>query len=270
MLSGIYRILNLANGKCYIGSSQDVDTRWKAHINLLKGDRHHSKKLQHAWNKYGEGSFSLVILELASPLDLPSREQAWLDSTAPSYNILKFAWTVRGLKHTAEAKMKMSLAKTGVKQSEEVIRKRTEGLKGRKLTPEHIANLTGKVVSEGTRRKLSAANTGKIRSEETRIKCGQNRRGKKFTAEGKANLERAKANMTEAQKQNVINITIKTHSKSYIVISPEGVSCKVFNLSEFCRRKELGNGSGLGRVATGARKQYKGWRCIFDSEEKVA
>lgn len=69
--------------------------------------------------------------------------------------------------------------------------------------------------------------------------------------------------MTEEQMENVRRTTARTHAKSYVVTSPEGVEYNVFNVSEFSRENGLGNGSGLARVATGVRNHYKGWKCIF-------
>lgn len=40
-LSGIYRILNKINGNCYIGSSLNVEKRYKHHLSTL---RHNSSK----------------------------------------------------------------------------------------------------------------------------------------------------------------------------------------------------------------------------------
>lgn len=48
-LSGIYRILNKINGNCYIGSSLNVEKRYKHHLSTL---RHNSSRcsIQHKHN----------------------------------------------------------------------------------------------------------------------------------------------------------------------------------------------------------------------------
>ena len=43
---GIYKITNIKNGKIYVGSSKDIEKRWKEHLYKLKYGVHHSVKLQ--------------------------------------------------------------------------------------------------------------------------------------------------------------------------------------------------------------------------------
>lgn len=61
--AGIYRIVNTLTKKYYLGSALDLDRRKKAHLNKLKNNKHHSKKLQNSFNKYGEGVFVFEIME---------------------------------------------------------------------------------------------------------------------------------------------------------------------------------------------------------------
>ena len=53
----IYKILNKANGKFYIGSTNKVSRRWTHHKSNLKYNRHCNQKLQRAYNKYGKDNF---------------------------------------------------------------------------------------------------------------------------------------------------------------------------------------------------------------------
>lgn len=62
-ISGVYKITNLINNKIYIGSAMDFEGRKYRHLNSLKKNKHHSIKLQRAYNKYGEESFKFEILE---------------------------------------------------------------------------------------------------------------------------------------------------------------------------------------------------------------
>lgn len=62
-VSGIYKITNLYNGRCYIGQSSCVQHRFVAHVLDLEKSKHHSKSLQEDWNRYGAGSFVFELLE---------------------------------------------------------------------------------------------------------------------------------------------------------------------------------------------------------------
>lgn len=77
---GIYKIENITNGKVYIGSSKNIENRWKQHKTLLRSGKHHSQHLQYSWNKYGEDSFSFEVIEDdISQEELLIKEQYWMD-----------------------------------------------------------------------------------------------------------------------------------------------------------------------------------------------
>ena len=110
MTCGIYQIRNLRNGKRYVGSSQDVESRWKGHRWNLRKGTHQNRHLQAAWNKYGECRFVFEILEKASEADRITKEQAALDAIPVElrYNIGKCVCpAILGLKMTAETRRKV-------------------------------------------------------------------------------------------------------------------------------------------------------------------
>ena len=62
---GIYRIYSNTTNKSYIGSTwKTFKNRWKQHISKLNANKHHSKELQNAYNKYGTDEFICEILEI--------------------------------------------------------------------------------------------------------------------------------------------------------------------------------------------------------------
>lgn len=79
--SGIYRIICLVNNKCYVGSTVDLYRRFVQHRKRLRGDFHHSKRLQRAWNKYGADKFAFEVIEfIANTRDvLLEREVFWIN-----------------------------------------------------------------------------------------------------------------------------------------------------------------------------------------------
>ena len=82
---GVYIITCLSNNKVYIGSSQNIEKRWKTHKAKLFNKTHRNKHLQNAYQKYGAENITYSILELVSKENLIIREQYWMDEYN-SYN----------------------------------------------------------------------------------------------------------------------------------------------------------------------------------------
>jgi len=106
-------ILNVVNGKFYIGSSVNVNSRMSGHKHLLNKGNHHSKYLQRAWNKHKEESFIFELIEKCDSEECLKREQVWLDfhktyNQEYGYNICKFAGTSKGRILTKEHKQNIS------------------------------------------------------------------------------------------------------------------------------------------------------------------
>jgi hypothetical protein len=59
----VYRITCFVSGKCYVGKSGAYKKRKYEHLRSLRQGTHHSKKLQRAFNKYGEASFYFEVIE---------------------------------------------------------------------------------------------------------------------------------------------------------------------------------------------------------------
>lgn len=81
MTCGVYQIINLNNGRCYVGSSINIEERWRNHVGCLRRGKHHAPKLQAAFNRDGEESFRIVVVDEASIDDLNDVEQRWIDLT---------------------------------------------------------------------------------------------------------------------------------------------------------------------------------------------
>lgn len=75
----IYKIINLNNGKFYVGSTNNQRERFRTHRNKLRANTHHCAHLQAAWNKYGEDAFLFkVIEEVENDSLLQAAEDIWL------------------------------------------------------------------------------------------------------------------------------------------------------------------------------------------------
>lgn len=194
IVSGIYKIENLVNGKCYIGSSVNIEKRWSVHVAALKKQRHHSKRLQSSWDKHGRDMFCFSILELVECLDLLIvREQFWIDRKSPWYNIAKVAGSCLGVVASDEKKLKISRAAKSRKYaplSEAHKNKISTALTGFKRPPASEAvrkqrslAQTGKTPSKESIEKTAAFNRGKPRTDEVRLKISIGSMGKKMPQE---------------------------------------------------------------------------------------
>lgn len=67
MVAGLYIIENKVNGKRYIGSSINIESRLWHHRSELNRNVHPNGHLQHAWNKYGEDIFEFKIFVITDP-----------------------------------------------------------------------------------------------------------------------------------------------------------------------------------------------------------
>src|SRR5215475_11966737 len=76
--SGIYQIRCRRNGKVYVGSSIDIEVRWKTHRRELTKRTHCNRYLQGAWIRYGARCFDFLVLELVDVKVLRSSEKAWI------------------------------------------------------------------------------------------------------------------------------------------------------------------------------------------------
>ncbi len=123
-ITGIYKILNIKNNKCYVGSGVSVRRRLMDHKKRLIGQRHFNNHLQSSWNKYGESSFIFEIIEECSEDKLYLREEFWIKQLKSNNNNFGYnkridCRTNRGIKASDETKKKLSLSHLGHKRTKE-------------------------------------------------------------------------------------------------------------------------------------------------------
>src|SRR5512139_170279 len=174
--TGIYCIENLVNGKKYIGQAHNIERRLYEHEYYLKKGADKATSLQLAVNKYGIENFSFYILETCEPDRLSEREV---------YYIYKFGTNKGRNGYNRSSGGESGLF--GYRFPDWVGRKISMAKKGMKI-------------SEEQKRKISQAQKGKVLSEETKRKISEGRSGEKHYLWGKNHTKESKAKMSEAHK----------------------------------------------------------------------
>jgi group I intron endonuclease len=173
--TGIYSITS-PSGKQYIGSARSFEARWATHRHHLRAGTHHSPALQRAWDKYGEKNMIFAKIALCPVTDLLIVEQSRIISAKPAYNVCAIAGSQLGMKHSADARKKISDAKKG----------------------ENHQNW-GKNIPPETRERISRAQRGenghwwgKSPSAQSRSRMSSAKMGKIYDASARANMALSK------------------------------------------------------------------------------
>lgn len=200
MTQVIYKIVNLVNDKFYVGSTISKKVRFRQHRKLLRGNRHHCKHLQAAWNKYGEEKFDFrVVEEVPITVSLQEVEERWLNAHVGQTYCYNTG-------HSADAPWRNAPAyKTpnfGHVMAEEQKAQISQTLKDFYAQDYHNHPRVGKQHTEETKAKISASKKanpvsfwkGKERSEETKAKISAAQTGvlkgpgRKVSEEGRAKI----------------------------------------------------------------------------------
>jgi group I intron endonuclease len=225
LVSGIYLIYNLKNGKFYVGSSVNIKRRWICHKRDLQNGSHCNSHLQRSWDKYGQNAFGWIVIEPVQDINLLiQREQFWivtLEACKDGYNLNPTAGSCLGRKHSAEARAKMS--KTH---------------RGKKLSEDH------------KRKFLSARHA---------VPCSR-----EIRAILSANLKARWASGEKFDRTNLIEASKLRQSKEWLCTSPDGEAFLVTNLNQFCKDKGLRFSSMWASARrSGGAITHKGWTCDY-------
>lgn len=158
-ISGIYLIRNIQNDKKYVGSSRHIYSRRNGHFSALKLGNHSNYKLQKEYNNFGANYFEFIILENVPDINkLCDREQYWIDTLNPEYNLSKIAnnttWKFRSEESRKSVSEAVRKRQSGRKQSQEEKDKRASSIK--KFWATHPA----KSIPQKMKEHLSKINTG--------------------------------------------------------------------------------------------------------------
>lgn len=188
MINCIYKISSIIKPeRFYIGSAVNFVKRKNRHRTSLKHNWHANSIMQNHYNKYGEDDLVFDIIESnITSEELLNREQFYIDTLKPTFNILKIAGSNLGKKASKETREKLSKIQKERVYTEEQKKQYRERMIGNtyrlglKHSPEVILKMSiqrkgnqwskGSVRTQEFKDNLSVKNKGKKHSEETKIK----------------------------------------------------------------------------------------------------
>lgn len=275
----IYKIINLVNDKFYVGSTIHKKIRFRQHRKLLRGNRHHCKHLQAAWNKYGEEKFDFrVVEEVPESLSLQEAEDRWLKEHFGQpycYNSGAAAlapW--RGVYGAGNPNF-------GKPVSEEQREQISQTLKDFYAQDYFNHPRVGKQHTEETKAKISASKkanpiaywAGKERSEETRAKISaaqKGREGRKFTdAEREAIRQRTLGNQNWLGKTHTEEAKAKLRRPIYALL-PDGTRRDFIGVSAAGEELNVAYPMLLRACKVGKpinRGMFAGWQFFYADQE---
>lgn len=196
--SGIYQILNILNKKLYIGSAFHFKRRFSAHYGALVRGDHKNKHSQNAIYKYGINNFIFQIIEVIENKDfLIEREQYYLDTIKPQYNIAQFASSpMKGRKQSAKFIHLLSKRNNNKIVTQEMRDKISKTLTGR----------IGRKLSLEAKQKISKKLMGHSVSEETKLKMKLNKKPWHHSQIAKQKISEASKKRYKIKRIEIIRI----------------------------------------------------------------
>lgn len=174
MVGGIYKILNIVNNDFYLGSTNCFYKRKYQHFNFLNKGSHPNIHLQRAFNKYGKENFIFERFEIIDEVkNLIIKEQYYLDTLKPRYNIRLIANTNQGLKFgplSNEHKEKIS-SKNKLKRRTIEQREHLRQIAKNNPNPKFIYSQLGRIKPQSEKDSISNSMKGKDVSIQCRKAC---------------------------------------------------------------------------------------------------
>lgn len=266
-MSGIYIILNQENGKYYLGSAVNLQSRWRVHKHHLKNNKHHSQHLQRAWNKYGEKRFEFIPVLKVEREKLLSTEQLLLDTLKPfdgerGYNVSEVASGVGlsgkknpnyGKPMPIDQRRRISKSLMGHSVSEETRRRISQNTSRKYGADNHNY---GVLVSEERKRAQSEKMTGRFVGEKNPFY------GKKHTAEARRKMSEAKIGRTGERCPN--SKPVEQYSKDMVLLAAHCSATEAMRVTNI-------NNANISACCNGRLKRAGGfiWR-YADEQERVS
>jgi group I intron endonuclease len=243
-LNCIYKIHSKSKPyKFYIGSAINFNRRVYRHKTSLKNQWHFNKILQNHYNKYDKEDLIFQVLESDIEKEsLLTREQFYIDTLNPTFNILKIAGSNLGVKLSEETKNKISKASKKRMENEDERKKISKRMKGNNIRK-------GVLHTEETKKKMSNKLIGNDYAK-----------GAIRSKEFKDNVSRVKKGIPiSEQAKNKISLAL---SKPLVQLTKKGVFIKewksVTEAQKNLNIKHIGCCcNGLRKTAGGFKWKYK-------------
>ncbi len=261
MSSGVYIILNILDGRYYVGSSKNIQTRWGDHRRDLNNGVHHNPRLQNTWSKYGKEIFEFhIIISMEGREKLLRYEQILLDigfSNDALYNIaLCAASSMQGRSnpHTPEWNQKISDSNKGKQHTQET--KQILRMRALEWYKTHEGPFKGKKHTEETCYLLS------LKRGEDHHCWGVPKTEEQNQKNSKAKLKYYEENeFPEYVKQKISIANSKPHPPFYNIITEEYIPVGI-NVSKLSRD----TGINFSYIKSLAGKVTRlGWKVVIDS-----
>jgi group I intron endonuclease len=221
--TGIYKITNPVNNEIYIGSAANgLKKRFWQHKRLLKLNKNPCKYLQRVYNKNSNVDFVFEILEFCSKEDCIKKEQYYIDTLNPKYNLCRIAGSSLGRKQTKES-IKNQFEAQKVYTDQEVI-------------------LMFEMYNRGVSVKKIAEF---LNCKANNISCIINKHHKYILVKEKYNL--------------VVKNKKTYYSGRFLITKPNGEEIIVQNLTKYAKENGL-EASNLNRCSNGIIKSAKGYK----------
>jgi hypothetical protein len=243
----IYEIVNLIDGKRYIGRSIDIATRWKHHIYCLNTSRHENCILQNAWNKYGYSNFKFNIIDQAFTEDeLDEKEIYWI--TCYNSTDRKFGYNIMN----------------GGSKSNHSTGRLQKSITLRPNGYELVVDSHGVVYQITTLREFARKHNltqPGLRSVVVTKKCYHYKGWRLATSD---TIGISFEDITRIERGKRISFA-KLKEKYPDVICPNGTIYSVGHLSNFCKLHNLSM-SNMSMLLRNKKESYKGWK-LFPTVE---
>jgi group I intron endonuclease len=203
----IYKIINTINNKFYVGSTTNTKERFRVHRTRLRANRHHSKHLQAAWNKYGEDAFVFhVIQTIPEGESLQEAENVWLFEHVGKdhcYNKSRYSDTpMRGIKKEDHP----NFGRPKTEEERQAISAKLKDFYAKDITNHPRFGKQHSLETKELIRQKKLANPtrawlGKHRSEETKLKLSLAQKGRPNPRKGAKMSEQGRLNVAAAVKK---------------------------------------------------------------------